>query len=164
MRKLDILFVCMIFTGLIAANAQESAYSVNVQAVRSVKAKRIVNTEDAPKAIGPFSQAVEVNGILYISGQLPLDPSSGKMVDGGISEQVGQVMKNIGAVLKAAGYDYSDVVKSTCMLSDMDNFKDFNTVYGKYFPVDPPARATFAVVKLPLGALVEIEAVAIKSK
>ncbi|MEI8007464.1 MAG: RidA family protein [Bacteroidota bacterium] len=129
-----------------------------------MKAKRIVNTEDAPKAIGPFSQAVEVNGILYISGQLPLDPSSGKMVDGGISEQVGQVMKNIGAVLKAAGYDYSDVVKSTCMLSDMDNFKDFNTVYGKYFPVDPPARATFAVVKLPLGALVEIEAVAIKSK
>jgi len=154
----------MIFTGLIAANAQESASSVNVKAVRSVKAKRTINTEDAPKAIGPFSQAVEVNGILYISGQLPLDASSGKIVDGGISEQVGQVMKNIGAVLKAAGYDYSDVVKSTCMLSDMDNFKDFNTVYGKYYPVDPPARATFGVVKLPLGALVEIEAVAIKSK
>jgi len=122
--------------------------------------KKIVNTPQAPKAIGPYSQAVEVNGLLFISGQIPIDPATGKIIDGGIAEQTEQVMKNIGAILKEAGYDYQDVVKSTCLLSDMDNFAAMNAVYGKYYSVNPPARAAYGVVRLPLGALVEIETIA----
>ncbi len=124
--------------------------------------KRIISTEKAPAAIGPYSQAIEVNGTLYISGQVPIDPSIGKIVDGGIQEQTLQVMKNIGAILEAAGYSYDNVVKSTCLLSDMANFKTMNEVYGKYYSQNPPARAAFAVKELPLGALVEIETIAVK--
>ncbi|GAB1405263.1 MAG: RidA family protein [Lentimicrobiaceae bacterium] len=124
--------------------------------------KKIIHTEHAPKAVGPYSQAVEANGTLYISGQIPIDPASGKFVEGGIAEQTEQVMKNIGAILKEAGYDYSHVVKSTCLLSDMDNFAAMNEVYGRYYTQNPPARAAFAVVKLPLGAMVEIETIAVK--
>ncbi|MFZ4564338.1 MAG: RidA family protein [Bacteroidales bacterium] len=122
--------------------------------------KRIISTPHAPKAIGPYSQAIEVNGMLFISGQIPIHPDTGKMVEGGISEQAEQVMKNIGAILKEAGYGFSDVVKSTCLLSDMDNFAAMNAVYGKYYQENPPARAAYAVVKLPLGALIEIETIA----
>ncbi|HNY02331.1 MAG TPA: RidA family protein [Bacteroidales bacterium] len=124
--------------------------------------KSIISTPDAPKAIGPYSQAVEANGMLFISGQIPIDPVTGKFAEGGITEQTEQVMKNIGAILRAAGYDYSNVVKSTCLLNDMDNFAAMNAVYGKYYPTDPPARAAYAVVKLPLGALIEIETIAVK--
>jgi 2-iminobutanoate/2-iminopropanoate deaminase len=124
--------------------------------------KRIVQTANAPAAIGPYSQAVEVNGTLYISGQIPLDPQTMKIVDGGIQEQTEQVMKNIGAILNEAGYSYSDVVKSTCLLSDMANFKSMNEVYGKYYPANAPARAAFAVKELPMGALIEIETIAAK--
>ena len=124
--------------------------------------KRIISTDKAPQAIGPYSQAVEVNGTLYISGQVPLDPAAMKVVEGGIKEQTEQVMKNIGAILEAAGYSFSDVVKSTCLLSDMANFKAMNEVYGSYYPQNPPARAAFAVKELPLGVLVEIETVAVK--
>ena len=122
--------------------------------------KKIISTPLAPKAIGPYSQAIETNGMLFISGQIPIDPATGKFVDGGITEQTEQVMKNIGAILKAAGFEYGDVVKSTCLLSDMDNFAAMNAVYGKYYSENPPARAAYAVVKLPLGALVEIETIA----
>lgn len=124
--------------------------------------KRIIATENAPAAIGPYSQAVEVNGTLYISGQVPLEPSSMKVVEGGIQEQTLQVMKNIGAILEAAGYSYFDVVKSTCLLSDMSDFKAMNEVYGSFYKENPPARAAFAVKELPLGVLVEIETVAVK--
>jgi 2-iminobutanoate/2-iminopropanoate deaminase len=124
--------------------------------------KRIINTQNAPAAIGPYSQAVEVNGTLYISGQVPLNPQTGKVAEGGITEQTEQVMKNIGAILQAAGYNYSDVVKSTCFLSDMANFQAMNKVYGTYYPENPPARAAFAVKELPLGVLVEIESIAVK--
>jgi 2-iminobutanoate/2-iminopropanoate deaminase len=124
--------------------------------------KRIISTPYAPAAIGPYSQAIEVNGTLYISGQVPLDPATAKVVDGGIAGQTEQVMKNIGAILEAAGYSYADVVKSTCLLSDMANFKAMNEVYGKYYAENPPARAAFAVKDLPLGVLVEIETVAVK--
>lgn len=124
--------------------------------------KKIFNTEKAPKAIGPYSQAVEANGLLFISGQIPIDPATGKLVGGGITEQTEQVMKNIGAILEEAGYTYSDVIKSTCLLSDMDNFASMNAVYGKYYPADPPARAAYAVVKLPMGALIEVETIAAK--
>jgi len=122
--------------------------------------KKVVSTSQAPKAIGPYSQAVEANGILFISGQIPLDPLTGKIVEGGITEQTEQVMKNIGAILNEAGYSFQEVVKSTCLLSDMDHFAPMNAVYGKYYPENPPARAAYAVVKLPLGVLVEIETVA----
>ncbi len=124
--------------------------------------KRIIATENAPQAIGPYSQAVEVNGTLYISGQVPLLPESMKVVDGGIREQTQQVMKNIEAILDAAGYSFADVVKSTCLLSDMQNFKAMNEVYGAYYSNNPPARAAFAVKELPLGVLVEIETIAVK--
>ncbi|HKJ43207.1 MAG TPA: RidA family protein [Sunxiuqinia sp.] len=124
--------------------------------------KRIIVTQKAPAAIGPYSQAIEVNGTLYISGQIPIDPATSKVIDGGIAEQTEQVMKNIGAILEEAGYRYSDVVKSACLLSDMANFKAMNEVYGKYYAENPPARAAFAVKDLPLGVLVEIESIAAK--
>jgi 2-iminobutanoate/2-iminopropanoate deaminase len=126
--------------------------------------KKIINTGMAPKAIGPYSQAVEINGTLYVSGQIPIDPATGKIVEGGIREQAEQVMKNIGAILSEAGYTFADVVKSTCLLSDMDNFAAMNEVYGKYYSENPPARAAYAVVKLPLGVLVEVETIAVKSE
>ncbi len=124
--------------------------------------KKIISTPDAPKAVGPYSQAVEANGMLFISGQIPIDPAIGKIVEGGIKEQTDQVMKNIGVILKTAGYTYEDVVKSTCLLNDMDNFAAMNEVYAKYYPENPPARAAYGVVRLPLGAMVEIETIAMK--
>ncbi len=124
--------------------------------------KRVIQTSEAPAAIGPYSQAVEVNGTLYISGQIPLDPKTMKVVEGGIQEQTEQVLKNIGAILKEAGYEYSDVVKSTCLLSDMANFKAMNEVYAKFYAENPPARAAFAVKDLPMGVLIEIETIASK--
>jgi 2-iminobutanoate/2-iminopropanoate deaminase len=124
--------------------------------------KNIISTDKAPAAIGPYSQAVEANGTLYISGQIPIDTAIGKIIEGGIKEQTHQVLKNIGAILQAAGYDYRHVVKSTCLLSDMDNFKEMNEVYGLYYKETQPARAAYGVVKLPLGALIEIETIAVK--
>jgi len=124
--------------------------------------KRIIQTEKAPKAIGPYSQAVETDGTLYISGQVPLDPGTMKVVEGGIKEQTDQVLRNIGAILEAAGYSFADVVKSTCLLSDMGNFAAMNEVYGKYYTVNQPARAAFAVKDLPLGVMIEIETIAVK--
>lgn len=124
--------------------------------------KRIISTEKAPKAMGPYSQAVEANGILYVAGQVPLDPKTMTVVEGGIQEQTRRVMENIGAILHAAGYDFSNVVKATCLLSDINNFKPMNEIYGQYFPENPPARAAFAVKDLPLGVLVEIEVIAAK--
>jgi 2-iminobutanoate/2-iminopropanoate deaminase len=124
--------------------------------------KKVIFTESAPKAVGPYSQAIEMNGHLFISGQVPIDPKTGKIVDGGIKEQTDQVMKNIGEILKAAGYTYDNVVKSTCLLNDMENFTAMNEVYAKYYPNNPPARAAYGFVKLPLGAMVEIETIAMK--
>ena len=124
--------------------------------------KKIIFTENAPKAIGPYSQAIEKNGQLFISGQVPVDPTTSKVVEGGINAQTEQVMKNIEAILKEAGYTFADVVKSTCLLSDMANFAAMNEIYGRYYAENPPARAAFAVKELPLGVLVEIETLAIK--
>ena len=122
--------------------------------------KTVIFTAEAPKAIGPYSQAIEINGMLFVSGQIPIDPVTSKLVEGGIKEQTEQVMKNIGAVLAEAGYTFADVIKSTCLMSDMDNFAAMNEVYGKYYPENSPARAAYAVVKLPMGALIEIETIA----
>lgn len=124
--------------------------------------KKIINSVKAPKAIGPYSQAVEVNGTLYISGQIPVDVTTGKFVEGGIQEQTEQVMKNIGYILTEAGYTYADVVKSTCLLGDISNFAAMNEVYGRYYKENCPVRAAFAVKSLPMGALVEIETIAVK--
>lgn len=124
--------------------------------------KKIIHTDKAPKALGPYSQAIEANGTLYISGQVPIDPSTNKLVEGGITEQTTQVMKNISAILEEAGYSFSDVVKSTCLLSDMANFGAMNEVYGSYYTDNHPARAAFAVKELPLSVMVEIETIAIK--
>jgi 2-iminobutanoate/2-iminopropanoate deaminase len=122
--------------------------------------KTVIFTDKAPKAIGPYSQAVELNGLLFISGQIPIDPSTATLVEGGIKEQTEQVMKNIGAILAEAGYTYTDVIKSTCLLSDMDNFAAMNEVYGSFYPENSPARAAYSVVRLPMGALIEIETIA----
>lgn len=124
--------------------------------------KRVIQTSKAPDAVGPYSQAVEINGILFISGQIALEPASGKMVGHTIAEQTDQVMKNVVAVLEAAGYRPGDVVKTTCYLSDMSDFAGMNEVYSRYYPENPPARAAFAVKELPKGALVEVEAIAIQ--
>ncbi len=124
--------------------------------------KRIISTTAAPGAIGPYSQAVEANGTLYISGQVPIDPVTGKLVEGGITEQTTQALKNIRAILLAAGYTMDNVVKSTCLLSDMSDFKAMNEVYAQFYTSDQPARAAFAVKGLPLGALIEIETVAVR--
>jgi len=124
--------------------------------------KKIISTDKAPKAIGPYSQAVEANNTLYISGQIPINPETGILIGGDIKKQTELVMKNIGAILEEAGFSYIDVVKSTCLLSDIKNFAAMNEVYAKYYPTDPPARAAYAVVSLPLGALIEIETIAVK--
>ena len=124
--------------------------------------KKVIHTDNAPKAIGPYSQAIETNGMLFISGQIPVNPATGAVVEGGIVEQTEQVMKNIDAILKEAGYTFKNVIKSTCLLSDMANFKAMNEIYGKYYAEEPPARAAFAVKELPLGVLVEIETIAVK--
>lgn len=122
--------------------------------------KKVISTPKAPGAIGPYSQAIENNGFLFVSGQVPIDPATGKLVEGDITAQTEQVLRNIGAILEAAGYTYADVCKTTVFLDDMGNFKAMNEVYSRYFTVNPPARAAFAVKELPLGAKVEIESVA----
>ncbi|MEG0795940.1 MAG: RidA family protein [Odoribacter sp.] len=124
--------------------------------------KKVINSPKAPKAIGPYSQAIEVNGTLYISGQLPVDVNTGKFAEGGIKEQTEQSLKNIGYILEEAGYSYENVVKSTCLLSDIADFGAMNEVYAKYYKGECPARAAFAVKSLPMGALVEIETIAVK--
>jgi 2-iminobutanoate/2-iminopropanoate deaminase len=124
--------------------------------------KKIIKESKAPAAVGPYSQAVEINGSLYISGQIPVNPETGKLVEGDISVQTEQVFRNIKAILESAGYSFSDVVKSTCLLSDMSDFKAMNEVYGRYYPANQPARSSFAVKELPLGSLIEIETIAMK--
>lgn len=124
--------------------------------------KKVIFTDHAPKAVGPYSQAIEKNGMLFISGQIPINPQTGQIVEGGIQEQTRQVMENIGAILEIAGYTFDEVVKSTCLLNNMDNFAAMNEVYASYYKTNPPARAAYGVVRLPLGSLIEIETIAMK--
>lgn len=119
-----------------------------------------INTTKAPAAIGPYCQAMEVNGVLYTSGQIPLEPTSGAVVEGGIKEQTLQVMKNLKAVLEEANTSFENVFKTTCFLSDMGNFAAFNEVYAEYF-TGKPARSCVAVRDLPKGVLVEVEVIAV---
>ncbi len=120
---------------------------------------KTISTDAAPAAIGPYSQAIADNGLVFTSGQIPLSPETGETVPGGIREQAEQVMKNLGAVLAAAGSDFSRVIKTTCFLTDMGDFAAFNEVYAKYFTGNP-ARSCVAVAALPKGVSVEVEAVA----
>ena len=122
--------------------------------------KEIITTEKAPRAIGPYAQAVRAGDLLFLSGQIPLDPSTGEMVKGDIAVQTRRVMDNLGAVLATAGAGFQDVVKTTIYLVNLGDFGLVNEVYGSYFPSDPPARATVQVAALPRGASVEIDLVA----
>ncbi|MGN0355657.1 MAG: RidA family protein [Muricoprocola sp.] len=122
---------------------------------------RTIYTGDAPAAIGPYSQAKEVGGFVFLSGQVPLDPKTGEVVGKDITKQTEQIMKNIGAILREAGLTYENAVKTTCFLADMGDFGTFNEVYGKYF-TSKPARSCVAVKQLPKGVLAEVEVIAAK--
>lgn len=121
-------------------------------------ALKYINTPDAPAAIGPYSQAIIHGDIMFASGQIPLDPKTGEVVGTTIEEQTEQVMKNVGAILKAAGADFTDVIKTTCFLADMKDFAAFNQIYGAYF-TGKPARSCVAVKDLPKGVLCEVETI-----
>ncbi len=124
--------------------------------------KKIIHTLKAPQAIGPYSQAVEVNGILYVSGQIGVDPGTGEFVPGGIREQTLRVLRNIEIILMSAGYTRNDVVKSTVYLKDMDDFPEMNEVYASFYEEKHPARAAVQVVRLPKDALIEIDTIAVR--
>jgi len=123
--------------------------------------REIVRTGGAPKAIGPYSQAVKAGGFVFCSGQIPLDPATGELVGGGVETQTRRVMENLKAVLEAAGSSLDKVVKTTVFLKDMNSFAKMNETYGEFFKADPPARATVEVARLPKDVLVEIEVVAL---
>lgn len=122
--------------------------------------RRIVETEQAPRPVGPYSQAVSSGGFVFVSGQAALDPATGELIGGDVRAQTERVLENISAVLEAAGSGLERVVKVNVFLADMDDFAAMNEVYGRFFGAAPPARTTVAVARLPLGAIVEIEAVA----
>ena len=126
--------------------------------------RRIVKTGEAPQAIGPYSQAVVAGGFVFASGQIPLDPATGEFAPGGIAEQTEQGLRNLSAVLEAAGTGIGRVVKTTVFLADMNDFAAMNEVYGRYFKDEPPARSTVEAARLPRDARVEIEAVALAGK
>ncbi|KAK6491492.1 2-iminobutanoate/2-iminopropanoate deaminase isoform X1 [Huso huso] len=122
--------------------------------------RRIISTAKAPSAIGPYSQAVVVDRTMYVSGQIGMDPTSGQLVSGGVLEEAKQALTNMGEILKSAGCDYNNVVKTTVLLADMNDFNGVNDVYKQFFKINFPARAAYQVAALPRGARVEIEAIA----
>jgi len=125
--------------------------------------KNIIQTDKAPKAIGPYSQAIKTDLMVYTAGQVGMDPSTGELVSGGIEEQTRQALKNLQNILAASGSSFEKVVKTTVFLNDMNDFAKMNAIYAESFPENPPARSTVAVAALPKGALVEIEVVALLS-
>jgi 2-iminobutanoate/2-iminopropanoate deaminase len=124
--------------------------------------KKIITTHNAPKAIGPYSQAVEINGFVFTSGQIPIDAVTGNIVEGNIAQQTKLVLKNLEAVLKAAGSNLDKVIKTTVFLKSMNDFAAMNEVYAAFFTSDFPARSTVEVARLPKDVLIEIEAIALK--
>jgi len=132
--------------------------------LNTTEGKRIIHTEKAPKAIGPYSQAVCINGLVYTAGQVGLDPASMEIVEGGDEAQTRQVLNNLTQVLEASGSDMQHVIKTTVFLAEMNDFAAMNAIYGQFFPENPPARSTVAVAGLPKGARVEIEVVAALSR
>ena len=123
--------------------------------------KTIIKTPDAPNPVGPYNQAILSGNTLYISGQIAIDPAVGKLIEGDAREQTIQVMKNLGAILKAAGMDFSNVVKSSIMVTNLDHFAQVNEAYGSFFTSDPPARETIQACRLPLNSEVEISMIAV---
>ena len=123
--------------------------------------REVIATDQAPRAIGPYSQAIRAGNLLFCSGQIPIDPATGEFVSGGVAEQTEQVMRNLSAVLKAGQSSLKQVVKTTVFLADMDDFTAMNKVYGRFFGENPPARATVQAARLPRDAKVEIEAIAL---
>ena len=123
----------------------------------------VISTTDAPGAIGPYSQAIGIDGLVFCSGQIPLNPATGEIVAGGIEEQTRRVMENIRALLAAAGSSFAQVVKTTIFLADMNDFSTVNTIYGEHFRHDPPARSTVQVARLPRDVRVEIEVIALRT-
>jgi 2-iminobutanoate/2-iminopropanoate deaminase len=132
---------------------------VEIESMPAVK--DIVATDRAPRAIGPYSQAVRAGDLVFASGQIPIDPATGEFVAGGVAEQTEQVLRNLTAVFEAAGVGMNQIVKTTVFLADMDDFTAMNEVYGRFFGVEPPARATVQAARLPRDARVEIEAIAV---
>ncbi|MCS7082927.1 MAG: RidA family protein [Bacteroidetes bacterium] len=126
--------------------------------------RKVIHTPEAPAAIGPYSQAVQVGNMLFCSGQIAIDPKTGDVVPGGIAEQTRQVLENLGAVLRAAGMDYRDVVQCQVFLADMADFQAMNQVYAEYFRENPPARVTVAAAGLPRNVRVEIACIAVKGQ
>ena len=124
--------------------------------------KKVILSSKAPAPIGPYSQAIEANGTLYVSGQIPIDPATGEIVAGGIEPQAKQVMQSLQAILQEAGYSFDQVVKTTILLDDLANFAKVNEIYGSYFGEGAPARETYQVAKLPKGVAVEISCIAVK--
>ena len=124
--------------------------------------KKVISTSNAPAAIGPYSQAIETDGYVFTSGQIPINPATGEVEGKTIEEQTEQVMHNIGALLEAYGLTFANVVKTTCFLADLNDFAAFNAVYAKYFPNEAPARSCFAVAGLPKGAKLEVETICAK--
>ena len=124
--------------------------------------KKVISTSNAPAAIGPYSQAIENDGYVFTSGQIPINPATGEVEGKTIEEQTEQVMHNIGALLEASGLTFANVVKTTCFLADLNDFAAFNAVYAKYFPNEAPARSCFAVAGLPKGAKLEVETICVK--
>jgi 2-iminobutanoate/2-iminopropanoate deaminase len=125
--------------------------------------KTVISTTEAPTAVGPYSQAIAAGAFVFCSGQIPLEPETGTLIEGDISSQTKRVLQNIAAVLRAHGLGMEHVVKTTVFLTDLANFGEMNTMYASYFPSDPPARSTIQVAALPKGANVEIEAIALKT-
>lgn len=124
--------------------------------------KKVISTSNAPAAIGPYSQAIETDGYVFTSGQIPINPATGEVEGKTIEEQTEQVMHNISALLEASGLTFANVVKTTCFLADLNDFAAFNAVYAKYFPNEAPARSCFAVAGLPKGAKLEVETICVK--
>lgn len=123
--------------------------------------REVIATENAPKAIGPYSQAIRASGFIFVSGQIAFDPVSGYLIEGGVAQQTERVMENLKAVLESAGSSMARVVKTTVFLKSMDDFKRMNDVYAQYFPADPPARSTVEVARLPRDVRVEIDVIAL---
>ena len=124
--------------------------------------RKVLSTDGAPKAIGPYSQGIDSGSLVFLSGQIPLDPATGQMVGGGIGEQTDRILKNLEAVLKASGLTLNHVVRTTVFLVDLGDFAAMNEVYARHFPKDPPARSTVQVAALPKGARIEIDAIALR--
>lgn len=124
--------------------------------------KKIIHTDNAPQAIGPYSQATEANGLVFISGQIAIDPATGNVVEGDVSTETKQVMQNLKSITEAAGCTMQDILKCTIFLRDMNDFATVNTIYGSYFTSEPPARETVAVAGLPKNVRIEISAIVLK--